>query len=222
MNKILLSYVLLDILFLGTGILLLTTVIVQKDDKTPPTRANVAWKMLLSLCPLRAAFVNGIFIVLAFLVSLPGVVLPTNRMWLRLHGWLIVFCIFFTLAMGLEVWIRTLKTRSNLNVLWTQQSPQVQGLLQDTFNCCGYINSTTPPFQTNSVCPNPLAAAQMPGCIVPFSNFANKYLSVLFTASFGIVALDVLLILCVAMVLKQRREQKRYRHIDEKNGLGSI
>jgi len=178
--------------------------------------------MVLSLCPLRAAFVNGVFIVLAFLLSLPGLALSTSRLWLWLHGWLVAFCTTFTLALGVDVWLRTLRTRSNLSALWAQQSPQIRGLLQETFKCCGYMDSSTPLFQPNSVCPDSLQAASMPGCVSAFSNYANKYLAMIFTASFGIVALDVVLLLSIAMVLKQRREQKRYRIIDGKNGLGSI
>jgi|SRR5579862_6125113 len=82
--------------------------------------------------PKTAAFVNGIFIVFAFLVSLPGLALPTSRLWLWLHGWLVAFCISFTLSLGVDVWLRTLKTRSNLGALWTHQSPQVQSLLEQT------------------------------------------------------------------------------------------
>jgi len=222
MNKVLISYIIFDLLFLATGVLLLSATLTQDDARNPPTRTNVARKMLLSLCPLRAAFVNGVFIVFTFMLSLPGLALPTSRMWLWLHGWLVAFCITFTLALGLDLWLQTLKMRSNLSALWARQSPQIQGLLQETFNCCGYMDSSTPPFQPNSVCPNSLKAANMPGCVWGFSNYMSTYLGMVFTASFGIVALDVLLLLNVSMVLKQRREQKRYRHIDEKNGLGSI
>lgn len=33
------------------------------------------------------------------------------------------------------------------------------------------------------------------------------------------VGLDVILLLCTAMMLKRRQEQERYRYIDRKNGL---
>jgi len=61
-------------------------------------------------------------------------------------------------------------------------------------------------------------ANQLGGCISPFSTFANVYLDVIFTALFGIVGVDTLLLLCVACVLKSRKEMERYRHIDEKMG----
>jgi len=222
MNRVIAFYIVVDLLFLATGGLLLSATLTQNDDWNAPTKTNVARKMILSLCPLKAAFVNGIFIVFAFLLSLPGLALPTSRMWLWLHGWLVAFCTTFTLALGVDVWLRTLKTRLNLGSLWARQSPQIQGLLQETFQCCGYMDSSTSPFQPNSVCPDRLKAASMPACVWPFYNYANKYLGMIFTVSFAIVALDVILLLGVAMVLKQRREQKRYRVIDVKNGFGSI
>jgi hypothetical protein len=77
-------------------------------------------------------------------------------------------------------------------------------------------------FIQDSTCTNSLVAAQKPGCISAFSSFANGYMDLIFTAAFGIVGVDVLLVLCVAMVLKYRQEQERYRHIDEKNRLGGL
>jgi hypothetical protein len=65
-------------------------------------------------------------------------------------------------------------------------------------------------------------AAGKTGCIARFSDFANGYLDIIFTAAFGMVAVDTILVLCVAMVIQYRNEQERYRHIDEKNGFGGI
>ena len=77
------------------------------------------------------------------------------------------------------------------------------------FDCCGYVNATTPPFVQDQTCTNSLVAAQKGGCIAPFSSFTNKYLDQIFTAAFGIVGIDFILVLCVAMVLKYRMEQER-------------
>lgn len=75
-------------------------------------------------------------------------------------------------------------------------------------------------FVTDSACPNPTAAAATQGCVGPFASFTGIYLDFIFTAAFGIVGVDVLLLLCVVMVIKYRGELERYRHIDEKNGVG--
>ena len=84
------------------------------------------------------------------------------------------------------------------------------------------MNATSPPFQVDTTCLNNLVAAQKGGCIVPFSSFANSYLDLIFTAAFGIVGVDAIVIMCVAMVLKYRQELERYRHIDEKNAAGGF
>ena len=72
---------------------------------------------------------------LTFLISLPALVLPNNKGWLRAHGWMVVFSAFFTLALGLVVWIDTLKTRSNLLEIWTSESDVNQSLLQQKVRC---------------------------------------------------------------------------------------
>ena len=70
------------------------------------------------------------------------------------------------------------------------------------------------------LCTGPFVAGQItPNCVGPFSNFANSFLDLVFTALFGIVGLDVAFLLSVVVVLKSRAEKKRYRHIDEKNGV---
>jgi len=81
------------------------------------------------------------------------------------------------------------------------------------------LSSTSPPFVTDSTCPNSATAAATQACVGPFALFANIYLDLIFTAAFGIVGVDVLLLLCVQMVIKYRGELERYRHIDEKNGI---
>jgi len=60
------------------------------------------------------------------------------------------------------------------------------------------------------------------GCIGPFSSFANELNSQVFTADFGIVAIDVILLLGIACLLKDRKEKERYALIDAKAGFGPI
>lgn len=174
------------------------------------------------LITLTAAIVNAGFMFFTFLLTLPIIILPANRKCLRVQGWAAVFCAIFTLVIGLVIWFSTLKTRANLSVIWGQQDLTRQSLLQERFNCCGYLDASTPPFVTDSTCPNQLAAIQMQGCAGPFSSFANGYLDVIFTAAFGVVGIDVLMLICVAMLIKRKQELERYRYIDEKVNMGDF
>jgi hypothetical protein len=142
--------------------------------------------------------------------------------WLHIHAYMTVVCGIFSLCLGVAIWFSTLRTRSRLLTLWMNEPPLVQSLLQQRFNCCGYNNFTAPPFIQDVTCTNSIIAEQKGGCIRPFSNFANQYLDQIFTALFGMVGIDFVVVLWVAMVLKHRAEQERYRHIDEKNGMNGF
>lgn len=103
------------------------------------TVANVTQNLLLGQCPLTAGVVNAIFVFATFLLSLPALFLPTNRGWLRAQGWLVVVCATFTLSLGVAIWVETLQTRSNLNVLWGREPPQIQSLLQQKVSLTGRV-----------------------------------------------------------------------------------
>ncbi|KAF2454583.1 hypothetical protein BDY21DRAFT_98937 [Lineolata rhizophorae] len=222
-NKLMWTFIGVDLLFLAGGCLIIAFAVMSEAEmRATPQLDTVATHVLLEQCPLTAGIVNAIFVFLTFLVSLPALALPQNRGWLRAHGWLVVICAIFTLALGINIWFDTLETRSNIERLWGQESRLSQSLLQQKFDCCGYINSTSPPFIMDNTCSSTLVAAQKQGCVGPFSNFANSYLDLIFTMAFGIVGIDVIMLLCTVMVIKYRGELIRYRHIDEKNGNGGI
>ena len=67
---------------------------------------------------------------LTFLISVPAMVMPMTRGWLKLHGYMVVVCGFFTMIVGLSIWFETLKTRSNLSAVWNSQPASTQSLLQ--------------------------------------------------------------------------------------------
>jgi len=222
-DKILTTFVLTDVLFLLTGVLLIAFPLVTESQMMmAPTVSTVARNLLLMRCPLTAAIANAVIVFVTFLASLPAIIMPMTRGWLKMHGYMVVGCALFTLVLGLDTWFDTLRTRSNLLNVWVSQPSSTQSLLQQELHCCGYMNSTSPPFVTDSTCTSPLVAAQLSGCVGPFSTFANNFLDLIFTAAFGVVGVDVALILSIAMLLKDRKEKERYRHIDEKNGNGGF
>ena len=70
----------------------------------------------------------------------------------------------------------------------------------------------------NPQCPSPAAAALVQGCVGPLNSFGNTFVDNIFTAVFGMVAIQALLVVAIAALLKDRKERERYRHIDEKRG----
>jgi len=217
------SFMVAEALFLGTGVLLVASSIIWMNEKNSDASIeNVARTLLLDHFPFPALIANGAIIFITLLLALPAFALPTSRGWLKAHSWFVVICATFTLVLGLNEWIQTLQLRANLEDVWGKQSPRVQSLLQQKFDCCGYIDFASPRYAVDTTCPNDLVAATKLGCVGPFSSFSEKWLNLIFTAAFGVVGLDFILLLCIAMVIKGRKEQLRYRRIDEKRGVGSI
>jgi protein-S-isoprenylcysteine O-methyltransferase Ste14 len=79
---------------------------------------------------LVAAIGNAVLIFVTFLVSVPAMVMPMTRGWLKLHGYMVVVCAVFTLILGLSIWFETLKTRSRLGTIWNNQPAATQSLIQ--------------------------------------------------------------------------------------------
>ncbi|KAM7205569.1 hypothetical protein V8F33_000895 [Rhypophila sp. PSN 637] len=227
-NKVLLAYGICDGLFVLMGIFMLAfSVIVQNiQDEIPENGRQAARNLLYQRFPLTAGIANAVLVFLTFVVTLPGIITPA-RIWLKLGGYMTTVCAMFSLIVGLYLWILTLKTREDFAPIYAAQSVPVKILMQTTFNCCGYFNSTGGPgmpglaFERDSaVCPSPAAAALMRGCAAPITAFANVFIDNIFTAMFGMVGIDAVFIIATACLLKERKERERFRHIDSKSQLG--
>jgi len=77
-----------------------------------------------------AAVGNAVMVFITFLISVPAMIMPMTRGWLKFHGYTVVICALFTLVIGLDIWFDTLKTRKNLSIVWNEQPAPTQSLLQ--------------------------------------------------------------------------------------------
>ncbi|KAK0615785.1 hypothetical protein B0T17DRAFT_355164 [Bombardia bombarda] len=218
-NKVLVAYVVADALFVVMGIIMLAfSVVVQNIQSEIPTEGKQAARNLLyQRFPLTAGIANAVLVFITFLFTIPGLATPA-RIWLKLGAVMATVCSLVSLVLGLYMWILTLKTKEEFAPLFMAQTNTVQELMQTAFNCCGYLNSSSPAFITDATCPSPAAAALMRGCATPITSFANIFVDDIFTAVFGMVGIDVVLIMATACLLKERKERERFRHIDEKAG----
>lgn len=221
-NKTLSVFIGFNTLFLlSAGLHLFIPLYTRASHSQPPNLTSVANNLLLDECPLNASIVNSALMFLTFAISLPALFRPRNLILLQIHAILITLCATFTLALGLQIWFSTLETRRNLEPIWEKQSVFIQSMLQFKFKCCGYLPNDER-FVLDGTCPNIAEVARHSGCAAPFGIFANKFLDVVFTTFFGFVALDMLVLLSVLSVIKERREAARYAFIDEKRKFGNI
>ncbi|KAK2598918.1 hypothetical protein QQS21_005596 [Conoideocrella luteorostrata] len=213
----------ITMLFLITGAMQLGFSIVvqsQMNDK-PQDGYQAVRNLLYQTFPLTAGIANGAIVIATAAFTVLSLMSPI-RSWLKTGGYLITFCGVFTLILGVYLWVLTLKLKDDFFATFLQQPPHVQSLIQQSFQCCGYYNATTPAFITDPTCPSPAAAALIRGCGTAISSSSNIFIDNIFTALFGMVGVDAILILSIACLLKDRKERERYRHIDEKSGYRTI
>lgn len=77
-----------------------------------------------------AAVGNAVMVFITFLISVPAMIMPMTRGWLKFHGYTVVVCALFTWVIGLDIWFDTLTTRKNLSIVWNEQPAPTQSLLQ--------------------------------------------------------------------------------------------
>lgn len=220
-NKILLVFIAFDVIFLlCAGLHLFIPLYTRMNIKNNTNVDNIASNLLLDHCPLTASMVNSVIMLTTFLLSVPAFFMRRNRTYLKLHAWGIVVAALLTLAIGIDIWYSTLQTKKNLAPIWNAQTPAIQTMLQQKFQCCGYSNPAL--FVKDQTCVTAATAARLGPCITPFGVFANRFLDVVFTTFFGFVAVDAMLLLAALCLIKDRKEKERYRLIDEKVGFGPI
>lgn len=124
--------------------------------------------------------------------------MSASRGWLRIHAWSVFIASIALLVVGLEIWTLTLNEKLNIFNAFNQTSaatiqaleervckPRVSLLTLFKFNCCGFYNSTSPPFVISpNACPNELVAATRSGCIIPLRPYADLYLNRFFVMFF--------------------------------------
>ncbi|KAI0003909.1 hypothetical protein F4779DRAFT_621659 [Xylariaceae sp. FL0662B] len=243
-NKVLAAFVAVDGLFVSMGAIMLgfAVIVQQKAFDAPSDGHDAARNLLYQKFPFTgeedyaggrnkagdlavanvssAGIANAILTFIVFVATLPALA-TNNRGWLKFAGYLVVADAVFTMAIGLDLWIVTLKMKDEFSSIWTSQNAGIQDMMQTTFSCCGFNNSTSPAFVTDGTCPSPAAAALMPGCAASLVSFGSTFVDNIFTAVFGMVGIDVLLVMTMACLLKDRKERERFRYIDEKTGARS-
>lgn len=80
---------------------------------------------------------------ISFALTLPALATPARGL-LKAAGYMIAVNAVFSLIIGLDLWITTLKTKQEFFEIWTSQTPQIQSLLQTR------VRASNPPFMTMS------------------------------------------------------------------------
>jgi hypothetical protein len=125
-DKVLITFLGVEFLFLATGAIILAVfMLFRPGAHNNIMGSDAATMLLLGQTPLTAALVNAIVIFITFGMALPGILMAKDRLFLRIHSYMVLLCTLITLVLGLTIWFTTLQTRANLSVMWARQTAQV-------------------------------------------------------------------------------------------------
>jgi hypothetical protein len=113
---------------------------------------------------------NAIFTFVAFASTLPA--LATNsRSWLKVAVVLIVIDALFTLIIGLDLWILTLRIKDTFSHLWVAQPVEVQSFMQTAVSKCRMTfdarGASSDPFFVSSIAAVTSTALLQPSIRIP-------------------------------------------------------
>lgn len=120
-----------NMLFLASGAMELGFCIAALNlkDKTPVDGRDATRHLLYQHFPLTVGIVNAVFVLATFVFTIPALAL-VKRSLLTISGYMITVCGVFTLAVGLYLWIMTLRLKETFAPIYAEQDPSIQSLVQ--------------------------------------------------------------------------------------------
>lgn len=76
-----------------------------------------------------AGIANAVMVFINFALTLPALATPARGL-LKTAGYMIAVNALFSLILGVDLWVTTLKTKQEFSEIWISQPPEVQSLMQ--------------------------------------------------------------------------------------------
>jgi len=179
---------------------------------------DVVTNFIISEMDLNGGLALGIMLVVTWMISV-GAILQPNHVTIGLvaTNWALIGDAFTIIVVGGSIWFYTLESTNNFLRQWEAASTDTIQSLQDTLSCCGYTNSTQLAV-FSGFCANSTFAAAQVGCssvILPKEDYT---LNNIFSSIFGFMAVVIAFFLATVCMVYRRKQQERFRLIDEKRG----
>lgn len=130
-DKVFVATLLADALFLASGAMELgfSIAALNLKDKAPADGRDATRHILYQHFPLAAGIANAALVLATFLFTVPALALA-KRSLLKVSGYMITLCAVFTLAVGLNLWIMTLRLKETFEPFYAAQDTAVQSMMQ--------------------------------------------------------------------------------------------
>jgi len=179
---------------------------------------NVLMNFIISEMDLNAGLALGVMLLITWMLSV-GSILQQNHVTIGLviTNWALIADAVGVLSIGATIWFYTLRETNNYLTQWKDASPAVLQNLQDTLQCCGYRNSTELAVNAG-FCADATFAASQVGCSTIILPKADYTLNNIFSSIFGFMVVVIGFFLATVCMVYRRKQQERFRRIDEKRG----
>ncbi|GAA5907269.1 hypothetical protein JCM5296_000319 [Sporobolomyces johnsonii] len=223
-RKLTVSWIALAFLLFASAVVLLVVAQVWRLEASPTLGKHTLRTLAMPVANLNTATVLGLVILAALVLGLYGFRQGYGVGNGKKAGGMIAFSwsLVGTIVVGSIMWFFSLTERAHYLRMWVQQDGATQVFLQDSLQCCGYFNASiagsfTQPTGFCSTIPGGNATA-IQGCVTPITGFADYLLENTFTTIYGFTTIQLALFLVSCCLIISRREEERFRNIDEKRG----
>jgi len=179
---------------------------------------NVVINFIISEQDLNGGLALGIMLIVTWMVSV-GAILQPNHVTIGLvaTNWALIGDAITIVVVGGSIWLYTLTSMTNYMAQWEASSTTTIQALQDTLSCCGYTNSTQDAVFAG-FCANTTFAASQVGCSSVIMPQVDYTLNNIFSSIFGFMAVVIAFFWATVCMVYRRKQQERFRLIDEKRG----
>jgi len=216
-KKLMGAWAFLDVCLLIAGVLTLALSIIWRGP-------DLLRNLVITSSDLTGGLVLAIMLLVTWAVSVGAIIQPIHvTVGLVVLNWILILDSIVILAVGTFVWMYTLQERAEYHTVFAAQTSATRIAIQDQLKCCGYFNSSDLVEIGGNFCANTTFVevtnnATGNFCVTPMTAFADETLNNIFTSVYGYMAVVILLFLASVCVINKRKEEMRFRKIDEKRG----
>jgi len=179
---------------------------------------NLEMNFYVSMMDLNGGLALGIMLLVTWMISIGSILQPNHvTVGLVITNWALIGDAIAIIVIGGSIWFYSLREVANYLIVWTNASTDTRQALQDAFSCCGYTNSTQLAVFAG-FCADTTFAANQTGCVTFIEPKADYTLNNIFSSIFGFMAVVIAFFLATVCMVYRRKEQERFRLIDEKRG----
>jgi len=219
-GKFRIAYAVTTILYLISGAL----AIAANSLLTQMCTNDNILKLLFGPTLLQLILAAGIVVIISTVFGVASTIHTVKRRkTLYAYGITIMIAALLEMISGAILWFQSLQMRALFDSRWQIMFSSADiAKYQDDHKCCGFLDPRDRAVDS-AFCPAQNAASSLNvGCKESISKAGTGSLEFVYTILFGFVIVDVLAFLSCIILGQMRKDEERFRRIDQKGNQGMV